>query len=158
MANAPRDTERLQIRVEKRILEPLKSDFKAQKLANLQALVLKILEDYVVGQKKCASAVTPARESDIDLRSLLIEAHKSNAEANRAIAEQARTIAAMAQEQKNAPIAEPVIVAGPPSPSTQRQQILKLLGEMEASEAQLMISDLKITVPAMRSRSRSATL
>ncbi len=115
MASTPKDTERLELRLDKQLLASLKSNVKSSKSGNIQELIRNVLADFVAGKKERAVTET-ARESDIDLRSLLIEAHKANAEANRTIAEQARTIAAMAREGKNA--AEPAAYVAPPSGST----------------------------------------
>ena len=95
MANAPRDTEPLQLRLEKRIATPLRTEAKKRNFANVQELIRKILEDFLERKNASASTVKPSRESDIDLRALLLEAHKN-------ISELTKTITAMVEERKNA--------------------------------------------------------
>jgi hypothetical protein len=68
-------------------------------MANIQELIRKILENFLESGRDTETTVKPQGNPDIDLRSLLIEAHKANAEANRTIAEQARTITALTQGQ-----------------------------------------------------------
>lgn len=137
MASTPRDTERLQLRLERRIIEPLKAEAKRLKMANTQALIAKILEDFLGGRKQSDATTTPTQHPEIDLRSLLLEAHKANAEANRTIAELTRTITAMAQEQKNAPDATgaerlPASTA-PSNPVAQRGRVRVITGLRQGS-------------------------
>ena len=94
MASTPKDSERLELRLERRILIPLKDEAKRLKLANVQAHIARICEKHVENTQISPVAVT-ALSSDIDLRKLLIEALAANAEANRTIARQAETIHAL---------------------------------------------------------------
>jgi len=93
MANPPKDSERLQLRIEKRIADPMRAEVQRLKLVNLQALVTKILEHFVATGCQLDTQKTIPPTPDIDLRALLMEAHRANTEANKIIGEANRTIA-----------------------------------------------------------------
>ena len=77
---------------------PLKDESKRQKMANVQALIAKICEKYLEEKSKGTVAM-PSRESDIDLRSLLLEAHRN-------ISALTRTITVLTEERKKPQIAD----------------------------------------------------
>ncbi len=107
MASTPRNTEALTLRLERQFAARLREEAKRLQMANLQELIRKLLEELLAKSNSKDVTATSSTEPDIDLRTLLIEAHKANTEANkiigeanRTIAELTRTITAMTQEQK----------------------------------------------------------
>ena len=118
MANIRKDMERLQIRIPRRIADVMRAEVERRELANLQALITSLCEEFV-DQNRQNDTAKAASQPEIDLRTLLIEAHRANAEANKTIAKLSDTIATLSEERKNAP-AEPAVIA-PASASTAKR-------------------------------------
>jgi len=97
MASTPRDTDRLELRLERRLSDALKTRAKSEGFGNVQELIRSVLADYLAVRKEIAVTETANSSTEIDLRALLIEANKANVEANRTIAELTKTITAMSQ-------------------------------------------------------------
>jgi hypothetical protein len=75
MPTPPKDTERLELRIDRKILKKLREEAVRQELPNVQALAVKILTEAV--QNLSAPKVKTTAFSDIDLRGLLLDAHRS---------------------------------------------------------------------------------
>lgn len=160
MASTPRNTEALTLRLERQFAARLREEAKRLQMANLQELIRKLLEELLAKSNSKDVTATSSTEPDIDLRTLLIEAHKANTEANkiigeanRTIAELTRTITAMTQEQKNAP-AEPAGIVestGSTVESKQsgRSRVTAILQGMEPRERERLISDIRSSGSAL---------
>ncbi len=73
-----KDTERFPIRMERTILEKLRQESARRKLPNVQALAVQILTEAVQkGPEQSATRPSRAPAPDIDLRALLIDAHRT---------------------------------------------------------------------------------
>ncbi|XHR27189.1 MAG: hypothetical protein ACFUZC_14695 [Chthoniobacteraceae bacterium] len=94
MSTPRKNTERLPLRIDRKILEKLKQEAARQELPNVQALAVQILTESVQKPAENAEAkVKTTAFTDIDLRALLLDAHKS-------IAHLTGIIAAMEAERK----------------------------------------------------------
>lgn len=78
MPTPPKDTEPLQIRIDRKILVKLREEAARRELPNVQALIVQIATELV---QKPSGDVEPKNKttalSDIDLRALLLDAHRS---------------------------------------------------------------------------------
>jgi hypothetical protein len=95
MSTPRKNTERLALRIDRKILEKLKQEAARQELPNVQALAVQILTEAVQKPPESAEAkVKTTAFTDIDLRALLLDAHKS-------IAHLTGIIATMEAERRN---------------------------------------------------------
>ncbi|GEM_PF-6729764 len=78
MSTPRKNTDRFQVRIDRKIIEKLREEAERRELPNAQALAVQILTEAVQKPPESAEAkVKTTAFTDIDLRALLLDAHKS---------------------------------------------------------------------------------